>query len=385
MYNFQFKNPTKILFGKGQIANLPKELSKDQKILLLYGGGSIKKNGVYTQVMQALSDYDITEFGGIEANPRYETCLKAIELIKQKKLTFILAVGGGSVIDAAKFIAAGAEMSEDPWKIITEGLPVKKALPIGSVLTLSATGSEMNSFAVITKEATQEKLSFGSAKVYPQFSILDPETTFSLPKRQIANGIVDAFSHVMEQYMTYPVNAPLQDRFAEGILLTLIEEGPKTLANPEDYDSRANMMWACTMALNGLIGVGVPQDWATHGIGHELTALFEIDHARTLAVVMPGLLTHKSEQKKEKLLQYASRIWNLNEGNDEERIQNAIKRTVEFFESLEVKTKLADYDVRPEAISEIANRLDKRLGNVGLGEHRDIKKQDITKILEHAL
>ncbi|HSJ68211.1 MAG TPA: iron-containing alcohol dehydrogenase [Anditalea sp.] len=385
MNNFQFKNPTKILFGKGQIANISKELHMNQKILMLYGGGSIKKNGVYDQVMSALKGYNITEFSGIEANPRYETCLKAIDVVKDENIEFILAVGGGSVIDAAKFIAAGVYIETDPWMILSDRAKVKDALPIGTVLTLPATASEMNGNSVITRESTKEKLAFGSPLVYPQFSVLDPETTFSLPKRQIANGVVDAFSHVMEQYMTYPADAPLQDRMAEGILLTLIEEGPKTYENPTDYNSRANIMWACTMALNGVIGVGVPQDWATHGIGHELTALFDIDHARTLAIVMPGIFKHKSAQKREKLLQYASRIWQLTEGSEEERINQAIKKTVEFFESLDIKTKLADYDVKPDAISEIADRLAKRNGEIGLGEHQDIHHDDVVKILEHAV
>lgn len=385
MNNFQFKNPTKILFGKGQIANISKELHMNQKILMLYGGGSIKKNGVYDQVMTALKGYNITEFSGIEANPRYETCLKAIDIVKDENIEFILAVGGGSVIDAAKFIAAGVYIETDPWMILSDRAKVKDAIPIGTVLTLPATASEMNGNSVITRESTKEKLAFGSPHVYPQFSVLDPETTFSLPARQIANGVVDAFSHVMEQYMTYPADAPLQDRMAEGILLTLIEEGPKTYADPKDYNSRANIMWACTMALNGVIGVGVPQDWATHGIGHELTALFEIDHARTLAIVMPGIFQHKSEQKKDKLLQYASRIWGINEGSEEDRIQKAVDKTIIFFESLDIKTKLADYEVKPEAIHEIADRLTKRNGKTGLGEHQDIYQDDVVKILEYAL
>lgn len=273
MENFSFYNPVKILFGKGQIANIAQEIPANAKILITYGGGSIKSNGVYDQVKTALAGRNFLEFGGIEANPHLETLLKAVELIRSQGIDFLLAVGGGSVLDGTKFIAAAVPFEGDPWDILAKQAPVKAALPIGTVLTLPATGSEMNTNSVVTKWETQEKLFFASPLVFPKFSVLDPETTFSLPPRQIGNGIVDAFTHVMEQYLTYPANAPLQDRWAESILQTLIEEGPKTLANPDDYASRANVVWSATLALNGLIGAGVPQDWTTHMIGHELTAL----------------------------------------------------------------------------------------------------------------
>ena len=277
-------------------------------MLLAYGGGSIKNNGVYQQVCDALSDHQVVEFAGIEPNPSYETTMRAVELVKSEQVDFILAVGGGSVIDGCKFIAAAAKFDGEPWDILAKNAKVTDAVPLGVVLTLPATGSESNSFAVVSKLATKDKFAFGSPLVQPKFAILDPSVMASLPERQITNGIVDAFVHVMEQYLTYSVNAKVQDRFAEGILQTLIEEGPKMFAEP-DSDARANVMWSATMALNGLIGAGVPQDWSTHGIGHEITALYGLDHAQTLAIILPRMMWEMREEKQEKLLQYAKRIW----------------------------------------------------------------------------
>ncbi|WP_266205389.1 iron-containing alcohol dehydrogenase [Pontibacter kalidii] len=381
MNNFTFYNPVKILFGKGQISAISKEIPAGAHVMVTYGGGSIKKNGVYGQVMEALQGYEVTEFGGIEPNPHYETLMKAVELAKEKKVDFFLAVGGGSVIDGTKFIVAAMEYEgEDPWNIMAKREPVTKAAPFGAVLTLPATGSEMNSGAVINRVSLKEKLSFGSPHTFPKFSVLDPETTFTLPVRQICNGVVDAFSHVLEQYLTYPVNAPLQDRFAEAILLTLKEEGPKALQNPQDYETMANFMWAATMALNGVIRVGVPTDWATHYIAHELTALHGIDHARTLAIVFPALLRYKSETKKEKLLQYGERVWGVNSGTDDERLEATIQATIAFFESLDVKTRLSDYEVGEDTIHTIISRFEER-GVKDLGERADIQIQDVKEIL----
>ena len=310
--NFVYHNPVRVLFGKGQIAQLNKQIPAQAKIMLTYGGGSIMQNGVYDQVKAALSDRTIIEFGGIEANPTYETLMRGVEIARTEKIDFLLSVGGGSVLDGTKFMAAAIPFEGgDPWEILASKARIKTAVPIGSVLTLPATGSEMNYFAVISRASTHEKKGMGNPLVYPVFSILDPETTFSLPERQIANGIADAFTHTLEQYLTYPVDATLQDRMAESVLQTLIEVGPVTLKNPTNYEARASMMWAATVALNGWISVGVPQDWATHQIGHELTALHGIDHARTLAVVMPHLLRVKSTEKREKLIQVAKRVWNL--------------------------------------------------------------------------
>jgi len=384
MYNFEYKNPVKIVFGKGSIPKVANEIPEGAKVLMTYGGGSIKRNGVYEQVKTALAGVDLIEFSGIEPNPHYETCMKAVEIVKKEKIDFLLAVGGGSVLDATKFIAAAVFYENgDPWDILAIGAKVKKALPIGSVLTLPATGSEMNGNSVITRAATQEKKGFGSPLVMPQFSILDPECVFTLPDRQVANGVVDAFVHVLEQYLTFNVNSPLQDRLAESILLTLIEEGPKVLANRTDYDAAANFMWSATMALNGMIAVGVPQDWATHVIGHELTAFHGIDHGRTLAIVLPGMMSLKRENKKDKLLQFGERIWGVTGGTDDERIDAAIAKTVSFFESLGVPTTLPEYDVPASSIDKITLRF--KESGAKFGEKGDIDFEGVEAILKDRL
>lgn len=386
MYNFEFKNPVKIIFGKGQIPQMVKELPVNKRILVTYGGGSIFKNGVYDQVAKALEAFDWLEFGGIEPNPTYETCMEAVKVVKREKIGFLLSVGGGSVLDATKFIAAAALYENgDPWDFLQHRykINVEKAMPIGAVLTLPATGSEMNGNSVISRISTQEKMAFSSEFVMPQFSVLDPETVFSLPDKQVSNGIVDAFVHVIEQYLTYPVNSPLQDRQAEAVLLTLIEEGPKVLANRTDYDASANFMWAATIALNGWLGVGVPQDWATHQIGHELTAYHGIDHAHTLAIVLPGVMDIKRRQKEAKILQYGQRIWNITEGTVDERIDKAIQKTVEFFESVGIPTRLPDYNVPAETIGKVEQRFIER--DVRFGEHKDIDASTTRRILERQL
>ncbi|WP_167619237.1 iron-containing alcohol dehydrogenase [Maribellus sediminis] len=384
MYNFEYKNPVKIIFGKGTIPSVANEVPKGAKILMTYGGGSIKRTGVYDQVKNALKDCELVEFSGIEPNPHYETCMKAVEVVKAENIDFLLAVGGGSVLDATKFIAAAALYEgDDPWDILAKGAQVKEALPLADVLTLPATGSEMNGNSVITKAATQEKKAFGSPLVMPQFSILDPECVFTLPDKQVANGVVDAFVHVMEQYLTFNVNAPLQDRLAEGILLTLVEEGPKVLADRKDYTAAANFMWSATMALNGLIAVGVPQDWGTHLIGHELTAFHGIDHGRTLAIVLPGMMNLKRENKKDKLLQFGERIWGISDGTTDERIDATIAKTVEFFESLGVPTTLPEYDVPASTIDRITLRF--KESGMKFGEKGDIDYQGVEAILKDRL
>jgi NADP-dependent alcohol dehydrogenase len=383
MQNFEFFNPVNIVFGQGQIKKLSALVPSGSKIMLAYGGGSIFKNGVYDQVKAALPGFDLIEFGGIEPNPRYETLMKAVEIVKKEKIEFLLAVGGGSVLDGVKFIAAAALWEGgDPWEFLTQRskYTVTKALPLGSVLTLPATGSEMNGNSVVTRLSTREKLAFNSDAVLPQFSILDPTTVFSLPEKQVANGVVDAFVHVIEQYLTYPVNSPIQDRFAEAIMLTLVEEGPKVLANRTDYDAAANFMWAATMALNGLIGTGVPQDWATHSIGHELTAFHNIDHARTLAIVLPGIMQVKRENKKEKILQLGERVWGIKNGTADQRIDATIHRTVEFFESVGIPTKLSAYSVGTESITAICDRFTQR-GIKGIGERGDLTVAEIAEVL----
>ena len=386
MYNFEYKNPVKIIFGKGSIPKVAKEVPQNAKVMLTFGGGSIKRTGVYDQVKKALKNVEVIDFGGIEPNPHYETCMEAVEIAKKEKVDFLLSVGGGSVLDATKFIAAAALYTNgDPWDILAKSnaIAVKEALPIGAVLTLPATGSEMNGNAVISRVSTQEKLAFGSPKVMPQFSILDPECVFTLPDRQVANGVVDAFIHVMEQYLTFDVNSPIQDRFAENILITLIEEGPKVLADRKDYDAAANFMWSATMALNGLIGTGVPQDWATHMIGHELTAYHGIDHGRTLAIVFPGMMQIKRKNKKEKIVQYGERVWGIKTGTDDERIDQTIEKTIAFFESLDVPTTLPDYDVPVDTIDKITERFELRGSK--LGEKGDIDHLEVGEILKARL
>lgn len=384
MYNFEYQNPVKVIFGKGEIEKAGKNIPEGSKILLTYGGGSIFKNGVYDQVKTSITGLEVVEFGGIEPNPRYETLMKAVEVVKKENITFLLSVGGGSVLDGTKFIAAAALFKlGNPWLILSRRAPVTEALPIGAVLTLPATGSEMNGNSVVTRAETREKLAFSSDKVMPRFSILDPEVIFSLPEKQVANGIVDAFVHVIEQYLTFPVNSPIQDRFAESILKTLIEEGPKVLANRTDYEAAANFMWSATMALNGLIGVGVPQDWATHMIGHELTAYHGIDHAQTLAIVLPGIMQITREQKKDKILQYGERVWGIVTGTVDEKIDKAIGRTIEFFESVGIKTKLPDYSVTTETIDTICTRF--RARGFKVGEKANIGPEEIRLVLENRL
>ncbi len=385
MNNFSVRNTTQIHFGKGQITKIKDEIPADARVLITYGGGSIKKNGVLDQVHTALNGYTCFEFSGIEPNPHFETLMKAVEIVKKENITYILAVGGGSVIDGSKFIAAASLYPNDPWEILkTYGAHVADAIPLGCVLTLPATGSEMNSGAVITKAETKDKLFFDSVHVQPRFSVLDPETTYSLPTRQVANGVVDSFVHTVEQYMTYPVNAKVQDRFAEGLLHNLFEDGPAALANPTDYDVRANLMWTATMALNGTLNTGVPTDWATHMIGHEITGLYGLDHAQTLAIVLPAVWKYKKEQKKAKLLQYAERVLDLRTGSDDERVDAAIKKTEEFFESMGNPPRLSAYGLDASVIPAVAEKLTQH-GHVKLGEYGDITPEDVKEILKLAL
>ncbi|MDC1379820.1 iron-containing alcohol dehydrogenase [Algibacter sp.] len=385
MNNFEFKNPTKIIFGKNTIEKLENEIPKDAKVLLLYGGGSIKKNGVYDQVKRALAKVNIIEFGGIPANPEYAVLIEALKVIKDENITYLLAVGGGSVIDGTKFLSAAALFDGDtPWDILSKNIRTEKGMPFGTVLTLPATGSEMNSGSVITRAETKEKLAMGGPGLFPEFSILDPQVITSIPQRQLANGLTDAFTHVLEQYMTYPIGALLQDRFAESILQTIIEVAPKVLKDPTDYKAASNFMWSCTMALNGLIQKGVPTDWAVHAIGHELTALFGIDHARTLAVIAPSHYKFNFETKKEKLAQYAERVWNITEGSTEHKAYAAINKTEAFFHDLGIDTKLSDYTKDYEGTAEtIAQRFTNR-GWKALGEHQSLSPDKVETIVKMA-
>ncbi|MBS1004492.1 MULTISPECIES: iron-containing alcohol dehydrogenase [Acetobacter] len=382
MLNFELYNPTRIVFGRESTAKLDTLIAQDARVLVLLGGESAKKNGTLAEVRAALGAREVHEFSGIEPNPTYETLMKAVGLIREKKIDFLLAVGGGSVIDGTKFVAAAVNYEGDPWEILqTYGKKITTALPFGTVLTLPATGSEMNDGSVITRKETHTKLAFQNPLVFPQFSVLDPTKTFTLPARQIANGVVDSFVHIIEQYLTYPADGMVQDRFAEGLLQTLIEIGPKLQTAGNDYDLRANFMWVATLALNGLIGAGVPQDWSTHMIGHELTARYDIDHARTLAVVLPASLNVRRESKRAKLLQYADRVWHITSGSEDERIDAAIERTRKFFEEMGIQTHLRDYDVPASDITVIVEQLRKN-GMVKLGEQHDVTPEISQKILE---
>ena len=384
MLNFELYNPTNLIFGKDLFEKLQTLIPANAKVLLAYGGGSILKNGIHEKVRKNLEGFEVIEFGGIEPNPHFETLMKAVAVIKEQNIDFILAVGGGSVIDGVKFISAAVKFDGNPIDILQKRLLIKdlsQVIPFGTVLTLPATGSEMNSGAVVTIEATQEKLSFGGSALFPKFSICDPTVIASLPKRQIENGIVDAYTHVMEQYLTYQHEAMLQDRIAEGILQTLIEIGPKVVENPTDYALASNFMWCCTMALNGLLNKGVPTDWATHMIGHELTALYGIDHARTLAVIAPSLYTTMFETKKEKLAQYGKRVFNLC-GADDEIAKEAINKTEEFFQLMGMDTKLSEYTKDYNKTADfIVNRFEER-GWKGLGERQNITLEKVRKIVE---
>lgn len=385
MHNFEYYNPTRIVFGEGSIPRLADLVLADARVLVLYGGGSAERNGTLAEVEAALGERRFQRFGGIEPNPTYETLMQAVEQIRREKLDFLLAVGGGSVVDGTKFVAAAVDYPGDPWHILeTRGKQIATALPIGAVLTLPATGSEVNCAAVVTRKALQAKLGFGNPLLYPRFAVLDPVKTYTLPPRQIANGVVDAFVHVMEQYVTQPAKAAVQDRYAESLLLTLIETGPQALAHPTDYDVRANLMWAATQALHGAVGAGVPQDWATHMIGHEITALYGLDHAQTLAVVLPNLLDVRRDVKRAKLLQYADRVWGLRAGDEDARIDQAIAHTRAFFEALGVRTRLADYGVGAEAVERIVAQLEAHR-MVKLGEDRAVDLALSRRIVEACL
>ena len=381
MNNFEFQNPTRLIFGKGQIARLSQELPRDKKILVTFGGGSVKANGVYDKVMGALEGFDYIEFWGIEPNPKVETLRKAVKLCKEQGVGFILAVGGGSVLDGTKLIAAAACVENDAWELVRDASLAKGALPFASVMTLPATGSEMNRAAVISNLETGEKFAFYN--VFPVFSILDPETTFSLPPFQVACGLADTFIHVMEQYMTVTGVAPLMDRWAEGVLQTVVEVAPKVRADQHDYDAMSTYMLSATMALNGFVAMGVPQDWATHRIGHEITALTGMTHGQTLVIVLPGVLNVMREQKGDKILQYGERVWGIVDGTREERIDRTIAATEDFFRSLGLATRLSECSVGEDVVAEVVNRF--KVRGTTLGEKANIDYSVVEQILRQRI
>lgn len=388
MNNFSFCNPTQLIFGQGQIARAGENIPAGAKVMLTYGGGSIKANGVYDQVVQALKGVDYIEFSGIEPNPRYETLMQAVALARKEHVNFLLAVGGGSVIDGTKFIASAILFDGEPWDFMKQPKKLigKSAVPLGTVLTLPATGSEMNCGAVVSRIETREKLAFHHSANYPRFSILDPVVCFSLPKRQIANGIADTFCHTLEQYLTYPVNALVQDRFCEGVLLTLKEIAPKLLEQPQDYALCANFMFAATMGLNGMISMGLPEDWATHMIGHELTALYGLDHGVTLSIVGPALMQVMRAEKREKLLQFGARVFDIDATHtpgEEERIDRTIQALRNFYESLGISTRLSEHGIGTEHFQTIVDRFSERKWN--LGENGSVTPEKVREILKAAL
>lgn len=384
MNNFEFYCPTKAVFGKGSIAKLSELIDKDKKVLMIYGGGSIKKNGVYDQVKEALKEHNVLEFGGIEPNPTYETCMKAVEIVRNENIDFLLAVGGGSTLDGTKFISAASNYKgEDAYDIVSKGAPFEKVLPIGSVITLPATGSEMNSGAVISRKSTQEKFALHCNMLYPVFSIIDPETTFSLPVKQTINGIVDTYVHVMEQYATFDVNSPLQDSWALGLIKTLVQEAPKVLANPKDYEARANIFWCATCGLNFWLSCGLVQDWATHRIGHEITAFYGLDHGQSLAIILPRLWEERKQAKSQKLAKFAREVFGCTETDDLKASDCAIQKTEEFFNSIGMPTKLSDYNINAlEAAQKVKERFEER-GTL-LGEDLKVTPQMVYDILSRS-
>ncbi len=391
MNNFQYYNPVRIVFGKGEIAKLANLVPNDVRVLITYGGGSAQKTGTLDEVKTALmgKNRTIFEFGGIEPNPEFDTLMKAVDMVHEHDIDFLLAVGGGSVLDGTKFVALVATLDDDhehskAWQaLLNRTKDITSALPVGTVLTIPATGSEMNSGGVINHSSRQAKLPFGNAHAYPKFSILDPAKTLTLPMRQVVNGVADAYVHILEQYLTYPAHAKVQDGFSESLLKILLDEGQAVLADPQNMDTRKNIMWTATMALNGLIGVGVPQDWTTHMIGHEITSLYGIDHARTLTIILPALLTVLKGSKFDKLVQYGQNVFGLT-GDDETIANQAIISTAKFFKLLELPICFGDVGLGDEVVEPILTQL-KAHGMTALGEHRANDLAVCEQILRQAL
>lgn len=388
MNNFEITTPTTIVFGKDQLGKISELVSQhcaDKKVIVLYGGGSIERSGFLDLLKSELSAFELHFFKGIEANPEYETLMRAAAYIREHSIGFMLAVGGGSVIDGAKFISGAVGYDGDPWEVLQRqpGKEFKTAVPFGCILTLPATGSESNSGAVISRSELKEKRTMGSPLFFPKFAFLDPTFVSTLPPRQLANGVIDAFTHTMEQYLTYPSGNLLQERYAEGILSTLIEIGPGVIENPSDYKLAANLMWCANQALNGILRCGVATDWATHMIGHELTALHGIDHAQTLAIIAPRLYEMKFANKQEKLAQYGRRVWQL-EGDDEVVARMAIVKTEDFFHQLGVSTRLSDYTQNFEETPAIVRERFTERNWLKLGERQDLTPEEAGQIVQNA-
>ncbi len=389
MNNFEITQPTTILFGKDLLERIPEQISKhttSKRILITYGGGSIIRSGFLEKLKAALSEFEIHEFGGIEANPEFSTLMKAVNYIRENEIPFMLAVGGGSVIDGTKFISGAVGYPSDPWEVLLRepGKVFTNAVPFGCILTIPATGSESNSGAVISRSELKEKRTMGGPLFFPKFALLDPTFVSTLPKRQLANGIIDAFTHTTEQYITFPGENRLQERFAEGILSSLIEIGPKVLEDPANYDLAADLMYCANQALNGTLRCGVTTDWATHMIGHELTALHGIDHAQTLAIIGPRLWEVKLNNKEAKLAQYGRRVWNLT-GDDRTVAEQAIEKTESFFHSLGVATHIREYSNDCEQTPTIIRKRFEGRGWLAMGEKQDLTPEEVEIIVTNAL
>ncbi len=386
MLNFEVINPTRIVFGKDQLSRLP-ELLKEanvNRILIAYGGGTVKKIGLLDQIKAKLTAFEVFEFSGIEANPEYSTLMKGVELARSNRVDFILAVGGGSVIDGVKFMSGAIGYEADPWKVLDrqEGCVFSSAVPFGTVLTLPATGSEANSGAVISRSEFNQKRTMGGPLFFPVFSFCDPSLMATLPKRQLANGIIDAYMHTLEQYLTYPTDNLLQEREAEAVLLTLLEVS-EVVNKPDDYKLASNLMHCATHALNGNLRCGVPTDWTTHMIGHELTAFYGIDHARTLAIIAPRLYENRFEEKKEKLAQYGKRVLGLS-GTNNQVAREAIIKTEAFFNSLGVETRLSAHTDDFESAAEKVKQVFVERNWLAMGERQSITPDDVFSIVKSA-
>jgi NADP-dependent alcohol dehydrogenase len=389
MNNFEITQPTTVLFGKDLLERIPEQISKhtiSKRILITYGGGSIVRSGFLEKLKVALSDFEVHEFSGIEANPEFSTLMKAVKYIRDNEIPFMLAVGGGSVIDGTKFISGAVGYDGDPWEVLLRepGKVFTNAIPFGCILTIPATGSESNSGAVISRSELKEKRTMGGPLFFPKFALLDPTFVATLPKRQLANGIIDAFTHTTEQYITFTGENRLQERFAEGILSSLIEIGPKVLEDPANYDLAADLMYCANQALNGTLRCGVTTDWATHMIGHELTALHGIDHAQTLAIIGPRLWEVKLNNKEAKLAQYGRRVWNLT-GDDRTVALQAIEKTETFFHSLGVATHIREYSNDCEQTPTIIRKRFEERGWLAMGEKQDLTPEEVEIIVTNAL
>ncbi|THF73724.1 iron-containing alcohol dehydrogenase [Cohnella fermenti] len=388
MNSFAFHNPTKIIFGEGTVSRLGKEASAyGSKALLVYGGGSIKRTGLHDKVLAQLQEHgiEVFELPGIEPNPRLSTVRKGIDICRENDIPFVLAVGGGSVLDASKAIALGVPYEGSVWDFYEHKATAKAALPLGTVLTLSATGSEMNSASVITNWEERRKLGYLSPLAFPRFSILDPTLTYTVPRDQTAYGAVDMMTHVFEQYFNHTKDTPLQERLCESILKTIVENAPVAQENPNDYAARANLMLCGTYALNGgMISVGMDQDWASHDIEHELSAVYDIAHGAGLSIVYPNWMKYVYRERLDRFAQFAVRVWDIDpSGKTEEELALAgIQATRDFFRSLGAPSTLTEVGIGEDRIEEMAA---KSVSFGPLGHFKKLGQEDVAAIYRLSL